>query len=311
MDYVHGAKGSPSYDVAETRRIIEAGEGGDCSKIPPTRRVPRPISLHPFSGATGISVTGTQTNIALPNLDITIDAGANVEKVLERNLIISHFDSDHIEGIGRAICNAINIDQKLDIVMPSMEGRPKFREAIKKFMDQDTKGFVNIHEITDGNVVPLEKDTRVEAFKVPHSPESLGYIIWKKNFLGKWEQKLTYTGDLDAAHIEQAHPKILESESLIMEASMPGSVLPAFEPLVNLFTKHSSSTDVQRIARKSREIKNVGIVHVPSVIPCWDIKNDLQSKFAGLNKHVYLFESCSTGFLDTPESRMAGFVKVL
>ena len=310
MDYVHGAKGSPSYDVAGSQRIIKTGEGGVCSKVPQARRVQRPVSGHPFAGATGISITGVQTNIALPNLDITIDAGANVEKVMERNLLVSHFDGDHVEGIGRAVCNAVNTDQELDIVLPSMDSRPKFREAIKTFTDQDKDGLVALHEVKDGDSIQLEKDTRVEAFKVPHSPESIGYIVWKRNWHGKWDQKLTYTGDLDPSSIELTHPKILESESLIMEASMPGSILPAFESLVNLFTKHSSSADVQRIARKSREIKNVGIMHVPSLIPCWDIKNDLKSRFSGTKKHVYLFESCSTGFFDDPELRMAGFARV-
>lgn len=309
MDF--STKGSPSYDDTESRRIIDTGGNGDCSKIPSSRRVRHPLSNHPFAGATGISITGTQTNIALPNLDVTIDAGANVEKVLERNLIVSHFDGDHIEGIGRAICNAINTKQNLDIVMPSMDNRPAFRDAVNTFAKQDTTGMVTIHEVKGGDVVDLQNDTRVEAFKVAHSPESVGYIVWKKNWMGKWDQKLTYTGDLDPSGIEIAEPRIKNSESLIMEASMSGSFLPIFQPIANLFTKHASSNDVKRIAKKSGNIKDIGIIHVMSGIPCWDIKNDLKAKLSGLGKHVYLFESCSTGLLDDPGSRMAGWKSVV
>jgi ribonuclease BN (tRNA processing enzyme) len=309
MDF--GTKGSPSYDDAESRRIVDSGEGGDCSKIAPARRVRRPLSNHPFAGATGISITGTQTNIALPNLDITIDAGANVEKVLERNLLVSHFDADHIEGIGRAICNAINTKQPLDIVMPSMDNRPAFREAIDTFAKQDKDDLVSIHEVKGGDSVDLQKDTRVEAFKVSHSPESVGYLVWKKNRVGKWDQKLTYTGDLAPSGIEIAEPRIKNSEALVMEASMSGSFLPLFQPIANLFTKHASSSDVQRIAKKSREIKDIGIIHVMPGILCWDIKNDLKAKLSGLGKHVYLFESCSKELLDDPGSRMAGFERVI
>ena len=111
MDYAK--KASKPYKEEQARKVLERGFNGECSKLPVFMKVPRPVGDHVFDGVVGISVVGKQTNIAIPNLELTIDAGANAEKVLERYMVISHFDGDHVEGIGRAICNAINRKSKL------------------------------------------------------------------------------------------------------------------------------------------------------------------------------------------------------
>ncbi len=255
-------------------------------------------------------MAGFQTNIAIPNANVTLDAGKNVEKVLERDLVISHYDGDHVEGIGRAICNAINTNTKLDIFLPSWKEHDLLKKSIKKFKKKDLRKVVKIHQMNDGEKVDLKKRNRkIEAFKVVHAPESLGYVIWDKDN-GEWKQKLTYTGDINPSAMNMDIPQILDSETLVIDGSYTGAFLPFLEPLLDVFTNHASTDEIKQIAGKENKIKNIGVMHLPPATPCINIEDDLGTKFAGEDENVYYLQTCSVG-TENPINKMASFKKVV
>lgn len=306
MDY--NKKASASYKETESRKILDLAFGGDCSKLPVSLKVPRPEGTNIFDGAVGISIAGRQTNVAIPRLDVTLDAGENVDKVLERNLLISHFDGDHIDGIGRAICNAVNRKSKLDIIMPSTSDHPQIRDAIKVVKKKDHFNLVKIHEAKPGDIIKLNGNKKVEAFKVYHAPESLGYAVSVKDD-GEWDQEMTYTGDIDPSKMSMNIPQILNSKTVIIDGSLTGALLSFLEPFISTFTNHSSTNDIVNIAKNDNsKIHNLGIIHLP-MIGCNSIKDDLEEAFAGENENVYYLQSCRKG-IDDPMNRMTSFKKI-
>lgn len=308
MDY--SIKASKAYKETEARKVLDNAFNGDCSKIPIALKVPRSTRDDVIGGAVGISIAGKQTSIAIPALDITLDAGMHADKVLERNLLISHFDGDHVEGLGRAICNAINRKSKLDIIIPSMKDHPELRSALKKFKKKDKAGLVNVREMKDGGIEKLDPGKQVEAFKVVHAPESLGYVVSVKEN-GTWKQKLTYTGDIDPGKMNMNVPQIIDSETVIIDGSLTGALLSFLEPFISTFTNHASTTDIMNIARnEGSKIKNLGIVHLP-MIGCNSIVEDLESSFHGENEQVFYLQSCRKDMTDDPMNRMTSFKKII
>ena len=306
MDY--NMKSSNAHKEKESRKILEFGMDGNCSKIPIAMKIARPRSAGIFDGAVGISVAGRQTNIAIPNLDVTLDAGINAEKVLERNLVISHFDADHVEGIGRAMCNAVNRKSKLDIFLPSMKDHPQIKESIKKFKKSDKLHLIKMHEMVENETESMQKDRRITTFKVHHAPESLGYVISVKEKDG-WKQKLTYTGDVDPGKMNMNIPEILESETVVIDGSLTGSLLSFLEPIISSFTNHASTGDITNLLKNENgKIKNVGIIHLP-MIGCNSIKEDFENSFDKENEDIFFLQSCRKGF-DDPLNRMTSFAKI-
>jgi phosphoribosyl 1,2-cyclic phosphodiesterase len=307
MDYMK--KASPEYKKLIADRVLDTGFKGDCSRLRPVPRVARGNGDDVFSGATGISIAGEETNIAIPSLGLTIDCGKRCDQFLERDLVISHFDDDHVEGVGKAMCKAINTGEKLDIMMPSMEQHPDLKETISIFKKQDINGMVTIHEMKNGTKVDRD-DKIIEAFDVFHAPESRGFVVWKKHSNGKPVQELTYTGDINPSRMDMTIPQITGSKTLVIDGSYSGSFLPALEPLLDIFTNHASTREIQKIFDAKNDIKNIGIVHLPRAL-CFDIENDILANFSGSGKNVYFLDNCTGSRTIDPAGDAATFKKIV
>lgn len=305
MDYEQ--KGTDIYKEHQSDRVLFAGEFGDCSKIPVSWPVKRAKGVGIFDGARGISVVGLQTNIALPNMDVTIDAGSNADKVLERNLVISHYDADHVEGVGRAICNAINRKSKLDIFLPNLKDHAKMKVSLSAFLGNDKEGFVKVHEMDPG-AKASSSTLKVESFKTNHSPESMGFILSQRDGDG-WKEKLVYTGDIDLSkeQIGKDHP-INKAESLIIDGSYSG-IVSIFNDFLDLFTSHTSTGEIDDAIKKNGNLKNIGIVHVP-LVACYDIESDISSRFGDKKVNVFLLKSCINALFDSPLDRFSTFERI-
>lgn len=306
MDYKE--KGTDWYKEEQARQTLEVSRNGDCTKIP-SSLPPKYKGKDIFDGATGISVAGTQTNIALPALGVTLDAGRNVDKVLERNLLISHYDADHVEGVGRAICNAINRKSVLDIFLPSMDEHPQMKSAITKFMRNDTDHLVTLHEMVDGETASAG-NASVTAFKVVHSPESLGYVYSMRGKDGK-RREIAYTGDVDMGRMKIGpdHP-LRNVETIIIDGTYSG-IFSMITPIMDIFTNHTSTGEIEAFSKGDKKLKNLGIMHLPPFSACFDLKNDIKTRMGSGKKNVYLLDSCSRDLFDSPLDRMSSFKKVL
>jgi ribonuclease BN (tRNA processing enzyme) len=298
-------KKSAPYKKEQALKVLVTGMNANCNLIPITPKVSRGNRKHVLDGATGISIAGLQTNIAVPSLDITLDAGRNVEKVLERNLIVSHFDGDHVEGIGRAICNAINRGSRLDVFIPSLDNHHDMKLAIGKFMKKDRKNLVKIHEMKRGDIKEIN-DTRIEAFNVHHAPESTGFSVWKRD-KGKWMRKLTYTGDINpsAMTIDEKHP-MKDTEALIIDGTYSGLLLPLLEPVLDAFTDHGSTTEIKQIASEKNSLKDIGIIHLP-LLSCAEIINDITRKLGNEDERIHYLPSCFKIPAENTGNKMAMF----
>lgn len=309
MDYAK--KASPLYKKKQAFKVLYHGKYGDCSKIPSRKKVTKKRGKHVFDGAGGISVAGIQTNMAIPNLGITLDAGTNVDRVLERDLIVSHFDGDHVEGIGKAICNAVNDKKPLDIFLPAMDEHEDMKKAIDTFVQNDEKGMVKLHEMKPGDKIKLKgRKKMIEAFKVHHAPESTGFVVWEKNRGGKWKRKLTYTGDIDPSKMDVNIPQIMETENLVIDGTYSGIVLPKMEFFLDLFTNHGSTKEIKEIAMKKNGIRNIAVVHLSPGLRCGGVERDLKRKFDYEDEGVYYLRSCMDGSGVDPVFRMERFKKI-
>jgi ribonuclease BN (tRNA processing enzyme) len=262
--------------------------------------------------ASGISIAGSQTSISIPKLDVTLDAGKNVPRFLERNLLVSHYDPDHSEGIGLAMCSAMQGGKKLDIVLPSMKNNPSMKKAIDTFADQDKNKLIKVHEascgpnifqinkasnIRCGGKIKMRDGTLIEPFKTPHSPGSLGYVIWKKHG-GKWKQELTFTGDTNLSSMNLNARQLMRSEVLVAEATFSGAFLSFMEPLLNMFTSHSSMNGIRKITIKESKIKDIGLIHLPPAAICSDIENDIKFNIRREDIKIHYLPSCTEKFGD-------------
>ncbi len=302
-------KKSRVYKENQARKILEIGEFGDCSKIPISTKIPRPTKKGDLDGATGISISGIQTNIAIPNLNVTLDAGRNADLILEDNLFISHFDGDHIEGLGRAICNSINRKSKLDVFLPPLNNHKPIKNAIDVFKKKDKNDLIKIHEIIPNKNVKIEdKNIMVEAFKVPHTEESIGLSLWKK-VNGKWKRRLTYSGDFNPSEMNVNIPQFMNTDTLIVESSLTGFLLPLLDTLVDQISVHASSDEIESIAKKARNVKRIGIMHIPP-LSCMEIETDLKNKLSDENEDIYYLRSCNAGLFDNPMMRMGKFKRI-
>jgi hypothetical protein len=76
-----------------------------------------------------------------------------------------------------------------------------------------------------------------------------------------------------------------------------------------MITPHTSTNEIRDLVKKTKHIKNIGIIHLPPAF-CSDIESDITKKLGNEGKNVYYLQSCSNGKGLDPTGKMASFKEI-
>ena len=130
----------------------------------------------------GVSIAGEQTAVAVPELDVCFDIGLCPRAALScGHLCLTHGHMDHAAGL------AYYFSQRdFQGMQPGTAFLPKeMVEPVEQMLSawDRIEGKVsprNIVGLADGDEYEIRRNLRLQAFSVPHTATSLGYLIYEK-----------------------------------------------------------------------------------------------------------------------------------
>lgn len=284
------------------------------------KKVTVPMSsapLNPVTDFIGVSTGGLTTSIAIPKLNLTLDAGPSIAdlKITDR-IFISHTDSDHFTGLDAVMCESIKREKPFEVFIS--ENARSSVESLQKKLGRKNEGIkVHFHFVKPHEVRELDSDTRYDFFNVLHSPTSIGLGVQKREG-GKWQRVLTYLGDVSLKEMFEKRliGQIPISDTMVMEASImaPMQALVPFMEIAR--ARHTSISDVKRFlvySQKKRDaasngIKDVVLIHTlglpPFVLPCSTIGDNIVNYFGNGEQQMSFLTTCSemNRSTDSPKS---------
>lgn len=238
-----------------------------------------PVTLH-LEGMdiTAYSISGLATYVMLPKYDLTFDLGhCPTEAVKLRNVFLSHVHQDHSLGVVRHASMRQMFGGRPSRVWCPAESADALRAVLRAFavMEQrPTDGLDDVvRGVSVGDVIPLGRRVRVEAFDVVHRVPSRGYTVvelrqhLRPAYVGMPGAEIhaarlrgevvadehahpvfTYIGDSTIATLER-HPEVGRSDVLFLEATH----LPGTDPKVSANYGHTHLDELVALFERAPE----------------------------------------------------------
>ena len=157
-------------------------------------------------------------------------------------------------------------------------------------------------------MLKIDNNINYEFFDVLHDDTSLGVSINKNG-----KREITYTGDLSIKEMRKKDlikyiPQLLDTNTLIIENSIPSS-MSFMTPVIDLFGgRHSSIDDIEWLVNNGNDGDPINIDHLvlvhtlghPTIrdltIDCNILENDIENHFGDKPFDSHYLTACRTLF---------------
>ena len=130
----------------------------------------------------GVSIAGEQTAVAVPELDVCFDIGLCPREVLScGHLCLTHGHMDHSAGLAYYFSQRdFQGMQPGTALMPGEIVKP-VKQMLKAWDRIEGKASPRqIVGLDDGDEYEIRRNLRIQAFNVPHTTASLGYLVYNQ-----------------------------------------------------------------------------------------------------------------------------------
>lgn len=274
-----------------------------------------PITLR-FEGleVTAFSISGLATYVLLPKYDLCFDLGhCPTEAVRLRNVFLSHVHQDHSLGVVRHASMRQMFGGRPSRVWCPAESADALRTVLRSFAEMErrpTDGLDDVvRPVSAGDVIPLGRRARVEAFDVVHRVPSRGYTVvelrqhLRAQYAGMPGAEIhaarlrgevvadehahpvfTYVGDSTIATLER-HPEVGKSDVLFLEATH----LPGTDPSVSANYGHTHLDELVALwarAPEALQSRHVVLKHFSMKYEADDVRGAWAALPEGLRERV-------------------------